>query len=121
MLKWPTIKGIVRRTLGGILMGWGALLIPGGNDTPLTIGFPMGASGRARLRAARCLACRTHRQIRLDGKILVMTVAHVTIAFKACCVRAPRRQRRRGRATIRGREAWSAIDTSKWRQSPRHP
>src|SRR5688572_20663147 len=35
-------------------------------------------AGRARLRAARCLACRTHRQIRFDGKILVMTVAHVT-------------------------------------------
>ncbi len=43
MLKWPTIKTIVRRTLGGILMGLGALLIPGGNDTLLMIGFPMGA------------------------------------------------------------------------------
>jgi hypothetical protein len=43
MLKWPTIKNIVRRTLGGILMGLGALLIPGGNDTLLMIGFPMGA------------------------------------------------------------------------------
>ena len=35
------------------------------------------------------------------------------IACKACCVDAPSRQRRRGRATVRGREAWSAIDTSK--------
>jgi hypothetical protein len=26
----------------------------------------------------RCVARRTHRQIRFDGKILVMTVAHVT-------------------------------------------
>jgi hypothetical protein len=43
ILKWPTIKTIVRRTLGGILMGVGALLIPGGNDTLLMIGFPMGA------------------------------------------------------------------------------
>jgi uncharacterized protein len=43
MLEWPTIKNIVRRTLGGILMGLGALLIPGGNDTLLMIGFPMGA------------------------------------------------------------------------------
>ena len=43
MLKWPTIRTIVRRTLGGILMGLGALLIPGGNDTLLMIGFPMGA------------------------------------------------------------------------------
>ena len=42
-LKWPTIKGIARRTLGGILMGLGALLIPGGNETLLMIGFPMGA------------------------------------------------------------------------------
>ena len=43
ILKWPTIETIVRRTLGGILMGVGALLIPGGNDTLLMIGFPMGA------------------------------------------------------------------------------
>jgi uncharacterized protein len=43
MLQWPTIAKIVRRTLGGILMGAGALLIPGGNDTLLMIGFPMGA------------------------------------------------------------------------------
>jgi hypothetical protein len=42
-LKWPTIETVVRRTLGGILMGVGALLIPGGNDTLLMIGFPMGA------------------------------------------------------------------------------
>jgi uncharacterized protein len=43
LLKWPTIKGMAARTLGGILMGLGALLIPGGNDTLLMIGFPMGA------------------------------------------------------------------------------
>jgi hypothetical protein len=43
ILKWPTINTIARRTLGGILMGLGALLIPGGNDTLLMIGFPMGA------------------------------------------------------------------------------
>jgi hypothetical protein len=43
ILKWPTIEGIVRRTVGGVLMGVGALLIPGGNDTLLMIGFPMGA------------------------------------------------------------------------------
>src|SRR5262245_15533063 len=43
MLKWPTTETVVRRTLGGILMGVGALLIPGGNDTLLMIGFPMGA------------------------------------------------------------------------------
>ena len=43
MLEWPTVKNIVSRTLGGILMGLGALLIPGGNDTLLMIGLPMGA------------------------------------------------------------------------------
>ena len=43
MLTWPTIKSVVRRTVGGILMGLGALLIPGGNDTLLLVGFPMGA------------------------------------------------------------------------------
>lgn len=42
-LKWPTINTVVRRTLAGILMGLGALLIPGGNDVLLMIGFPMGA------------------------------------------------------------------------------
>ena len=41
--------------------------------------FPHGGmAGRARLRAIRCDACCAHRQIRFDGKILVMTVAHVT-------------------------------------------
>jgi hypothetical protein len=43
ILKWPTIETIVRRTVGGILMGVGALLIPGGNDALLMVGFPMGA------------------------------------------------------------------------------
>lgn len=42
-LKWPTIEGIARKTLAGILLGFGALLIPGGNDTLLMVGFPMGA------------------------------------------------------------------------------
>ena len=36
-LKWPTIKTAFRRTFAGILMGLGALLIPGGNDTLLLI------------------------------------------------------------------------------------
>ena len=43
MLKSPTIRDIARRTLGGLLMGLGALLIPGGNDALLLIGFPIGA------------------------------------------------------------------------------
>ena len=42
-LQWPTIHDVLRRTLGGILMGMGAILIPGGNDTLLLIGLPMGA------------------------------------------------------------------------------
>ena len=43
MVRWPTMRSIGRRALGGTLMGVGALLIPGGNDTLLMIGFPMGA------------------------------------------------------------------------------
>lgn len=43
VLKWPTVATILKRTLAGILMGLGALLIPGGNDTLLLIGFPAGA------------------------------------------------------------------------------
>ncbi|MDI7864671.1 YeeE/YedE family protein [Rhizobiaceae bacterium n13] len=42
-LKWPTVKAMVKRTLAGTLMGLGALLIPGGNDTLLLIGLPAGA------------------------------------------------------------------------------
>jgi hypothetical protein len=43
MLKRLTMKSVIRKTLGGALMGLGALLIPGGNDALLMIGFPMGA------------------------------------------------------------------------------
>ncbi|MCA1439922.1 YeeE/YedE family protein [Ensifer sp. IC4062] len=43
MLKWPTVKTMLKRTFAGILMGSGALLIPGGNDTLLLIGLPAGA------------------------------------------------------------------------------
>ncbi|SEH63658.1 hypothetical protein SAMN05216228_10057 [Rhizobium tibeticum] len=42
-LSWPTWKSLSRRTIGGLLMGFGALLIPGGNDTLLLVGLPMGA------------------------------------------------------------------------------
>ena len=42
-LRWPTIDDVLRRTFGGVLMGMGAVLIPGGNDTLLLIGLPMGA------------------------------------------------------------------------------
>ncbi|WP_331371335.1 YeeE/YedE thiosulfate transporter family protein [Sinorhizobium chiapasense] len=43
MLRWPTVTTMVKRTLAGMLMGAGALLIPGGNDTLLLIGLPAGA------------------------------------------------------------------------------
>ena len=43
VLRRPSRADIARRTLGGVLMGLGALLIPGGNDTLLLVGFPMGA------------------------------------------------------------------------------
>ncbi|WP_245500747.1 YeeE/YedE thiosulfate transporter family protein [Rhizobium sp. BK251] len=42
-LKWPTLKEVSKRTFGGTLMGLGALFIPGGNDTLLLVGLPMGA------------------------------------------------------------------------------
>jgi hypothetical protein len=43
MVKWPSLHALARRAIGGSLMGLGALLIPGGNDTLLMIGLPMGA------------------------------------------------------------------------------
>ena len=58
MLEWPTIETIVRRTLGGILMGLGALTIPGGNDTLLMIGFPW---GHGRPRSPTCCSLRRLR------------------------------------------------------------
>ena len=43
MLKRPTVRAIIKRTLAGTLMGLGAILIPGGNDTLLLVGLPAGA------------------------------------------------------------------------------
>ena len=43
MIKWPTWQGVVRHLAGGVLMGLGAVLIPGGNDTLLLVGLPGGA------------------------------------------------------------------------------
>ncbi|NVD42878.1 YeeE/YedE family protein [Ensifer sp. HO-A22] len=43
MLNWPDSETMLRKTGSGILMGSGALLIPGGNDTLLLVGLPMGA------------------------------------------------------------------------------
>lgn len=42
-LTCPTWRSVSRRIMGGMLMGFGALLIPGGNDTLLLVGLPMGA------------------------------------------------------------------------------
>ncbi|KRW97492.1 YeeE/YedE thiosulfate transporter family protein [Paracoccus sp. MKU1] len=46
--KLPTWGGMLRHLTGGILMGLGAVLIPGGNDTLLLTGFP-GAAWQALL------------------------------------------------------------------------
>lgn len=43
VVRWPNKEVILRRTMSGVLMGVGALLIPGGNDTLLLVGLPMGA------------------------------------------------------------------------------
>lgn len=37
----PTREAVVRCLGGGILMGWGSLLIPGGNDELLLVGLPL--------------------------------------------------------------------------------
>lgn len=41
--KRPTWKGMARHLGGGMLMGLGAALVPGGNDTLLLVGLPGGA------------------------------------------------------------------------------
>jgi hypothetical protein len=46
LIKWPTWQGVVRHLAGGMLMGLGATLIPGGNDTLLLVGLP-GAAWQA--------------------------------------------------------------------------
>ena len=42
-LSGPLVGGAARRLVGGIMMGVGAVLIPGGNDTMLLVGLPQGA------------------------------------------------------------------------------
>lgn len=54
-IKWPTWHGTLRHLGGGILMGLGAVLIPGGNDTLLLVGFP-GAAWQAFLSYALLVA-----------------------------------------------------------------
>ncbi|MFM9937383.1 MAG: YeeE/YedE thiosulfate transporter family protein [Novosphingobium sp.] len=39
--RLPTVAAAGRCLIGGILMGWGSLLIPGGNDDLLLLGLPM--------------------------------------------------------------------------------
>jgi len=46
-IKWPSLRGALRRLAGGVLMGGGATLIPGGNDTLLLVGLPIGAQEAA--------------------------------------------------------------------------
>ena len=36
-----TVRQLARCTAGGVLMGWGSLLIPGGNDGLLLVGLPL--------------------------------------------------------------------------------
>lgn len=42
-LRWhrPTLEVAIRCVAGGALMGWGTLLIPGGNDELLLVGIPL--------------------------------------------------------------------------------
>lgn len=40
-LRAPTIGAALRCLVGGMLMGWGSLLIPGGNDELLLVGIPL--------------------------------------------------------------------------------
>lgn len=40
-LQGPTFQSATRCLVGGILMGWGSLLIPGGNDELLLVGIPL--------------------------------------------------------------------------------
>lgn len=46
VIKWPTWQGVMRHLAGGMLMGLGAVFIPGGNDTLLLVGLP-GAAWQA--------------------------------------------------------------------------
>ncbi len=40
-LRTPTLETVIRCLGGGVLMGWGSLLIPGGNDELLLVGLPL--------------------------------------------------------------------------------
>jgi toxin CptA len=37
----PTARELLRCLIGGVLMGWGSLLIPGGNDGLILVGMPL--------------------------------------------------------------------------------
>ncbi len=39
--RWPSSAQILRCAAGGLLMGWGSLLIPGGNDGLILVGMPL--------------------------------------------------------------------------------
>jgi len=42
-LRWqlPTLRALARCLAGGVLMGWGSLLIPGSNDGLILVGMPL--------------------------------------------------------------------------------
>jgi toxin CptA len=40
-LRTPSLRGVVARLFGGALMGFGAALIPGGNDALVLMGLPL--------------------------------------------------------------------------------
>jgi hypothetical protein len=102
MLEWPTIKSIVRRTLGGHPHGIGRAAHSRWERYAADDRSPHGGmAGCARLHAVRCVGCRTHRQIRFDGKILVMTVAHVP-GLKRTLGCQVSEQRRLERSKLRG-------------------
>jgi len=39
--RWPRPAAVLRCFIGGLLMGWGSLLIPGGNDGLILLGLPL--------------------------------------------------------------------------------
>lgn len=63
-LLLPTFRGMVRRIVGGAMMGGGAALVPGSNDSLLLFGLPSGAP----------------QAIAAYG-ILVVTIAALTAVF----------------------------------------
>lgn len=68
MRRAPTLAQLARCLAGGALMGWGSLLIPGGNDGLLLVGLPLLWPYAGLAFAAMCLtialALRLQRRLR---------------------------------------------------------